>query len=281
MPENSNIPLATIQKWLQDSLLDPSGHAKKGSGGSSSSQGEAVPLRSMIKDSKRLSAEGHLAIYQRSYVARLRDCMSKQFTALEYALGDDLFRGFADAYLQEYPSSNYNLITLGEKFPAYLEATRPDQGAETKEDWPDFMIELAQFEYAINIIFEEKGEEDCTLAAADTDESNLQLTPVFHVFQFQFPIRWYYTSFAKKDSPDLPLPHPTFCVIMRHNYQLAIHDLNLGQYVFLNYLIAGKTVAEAKQLLITERGVKQEQLALFWPTWKEQWVEAGFFRVKS
>ena len=178
MTEKKEMPLAEIQKWMQSMLINP--YQKKS---------EKETVDEMVESSNRLNAKDHLAIYQRSYVARLRDCMNKQFSALAYALGEDLFRAFADEYLQLYPSTSYNLINLGEKFPQFLEETRPDKEQEIKEDWPDFMIELAQFEYAINIVFEEKAEESYQLATEETPENQLLLIPVLYAFHFQHPIR--------------------------------------------------------------------------------------------
>ena len=275
MAKKPEIPLTKVQEWLQQSLLNPYARLQRPQ---DPGESNAPRLEELVKSSKRLSAEQHLAIYQRSYTARLRDCMSKQFSALEYALGEDLFCGFADEYLQQYPSSNYNLILLGENFEAYLEATRPDKNERVKEDWPDFMIELARFEYAINIIFEEKANENYELATPGTAEDTLQLIPVFNLFEFQFPIRWYYSAFANEEEPDLPLPQQSFCVITRHRYKLAIHDLNQGQYLFLQYLKAGLSIAQAKEQFSSQKTVDKNQLETFWPQWKEQWHKVGFFR---
>ena len=79
----------------------------------------------LVNDSSRLSAEQHLGIYRRGYIARLRECMKNQFSALNYALGDKLFQMFADEYLGAHPSVSYTLSELGRKFPDFLEATRP------------------------------------------------------------------------------------------------------------------------------------------------------------
>lgn len=96
--------------------------------------------------------------------------------ALEYALGEELFRAFADEYLHRYPSESYNLANLGDRFATYLAETRPDRDEEVKEEWPDFMIELATFENAINKIFEEKVDQDDEVATRETEEENLSLT---------------------------------------------------------------------------------------------------------
>ncbi|MBV1922759.1 MAG: DNA-binding domain-containing protein [Flavobacteriaceae bacterium] len=269
MTKKATFPLGTVQKWMQELLLNPYKTAQ---------ETKELSVDTIVKSSKRLNAESHLAIYQRSYIARLRDCMSKQFTALEYALGEDLFIAFADEYLHHYPSKNYNLIALGKNFAEYLEATRPDKDQVIKEEWPDFMIELAQFEYAINIIFEEKAEEDYKLVTSNINDESLQLIPVCYPFQFQFPIRAYYTDFANDLKPELPFAKPTFCVILRHEYQLTFQDINIGQYYFLTYLKEGFSIPQVKDKLIKKHNVSLEQINEFWPIWKEQWIKKGFFR---
>jgi len=271
MSEKPTLPLHTVQKWMQESLLNPYKNIHE--------EEENININTIVKSSKRLNAERHLAIYQRSYIARLRDCMSKQFTTLAYALGEDLFIAFADEYLHHYPSKNYNLITLGEHFAEYLEATRPDKDEKVKEEWPDFMIELAQFEYAINIIFEEKANEDYELATSNIEDDVLQLIPICYPLQFQFPIREYYADFANDLKPELPFARTTFCVILRHEYQLTFHDVNLGQYYFLTYLKEGFSIKQVKDKLIKNHDVSADQIEHFWPIWKEHWINKGFFRI--
>ncbi len=279
MPSKAHIPLAHVQQWMQYLLLSQ-GNTLPGDQQQLIPADEGLQLEDIVKNSKRLSARQHLAIYQRSYTARLRDCMSKQFGALEYALGEDLFCAFADEYLLCHPSTHYNLITLGEQFPAWLEANRPDKNEAVKEDWPDFMIELARFEYAINIIFEEEAEENIELATASAPDEALQLIPVFHVFEFKYPIRWYYHAFANKLEPELPLPDQTYCAVLRHQFTLSMHDLNQGQYLLLQYLLQGYTIPQARVKLLHQYAANAEQFDAYWPLWKKNWLDAGFFRSR-
>ena len=281
MPEKTTIPLSAFQQWMQDMLLDPyqqnSSSAQSPANALSGSHG----IDSVIKDSKKLAAKEHLAIYQRSYIARLRECMAKQFSTLEYALGKELFRGFADNYLAQHPSVSYTLNNLGENFSAYLEATRPDKDDPVKEDWPDFMIEMARFEYALTNIFDEQSDEQYSMADDATPEEKLRLVPVFYLFDFEFPIHWYYSAFVTGKQPALPVAVKTYCGVIRHhhNFKLALFDLHAEQYFFLLQLKAGYTIAEAKQLLINKFNTDAAKLAAVWPVWKKHWVKAGFFRV--
>jgi hypothetical protein len=205
--------------------------------------------------------------------------MSQQFSALEYALGEAIFCAFADDYLASRPSYNYNLSFLGAHFAEYLENNRPDANEDIKEDWIDFMIELAKFEYAIGVLFDEKADENYQLATIDTPENELKLVPVFSVFKFQFPVRKYYSEFKNDKNPDLPLQSESYCVVLRHKFKLAIYDLHKEQYDFLCFLEEHKNIAAAKELFKIHYKENDLQFEQVWNSWKERWVGANFFRT--
>lgn len=275
MAEKIDIPLPKFQEWMQQLLLDPFQQTEV-------NPGDILPdslhtLEDVIHDSERLPAREHLAIYQRSYIARLRNCMSQQFSALEYALGEDIFCAFADDYLASRPSYNYNLALLGKHFAEYLEANRPDK--EQKEDWIDFVIELAQFEYDLGVIFEQKADEDYQLAKVDTPEEELKLVPIFELFQFQFPVRPFYSAFKNGKEPNLPFERESYCVVLRHQFKLAVYDLHKEQYEFLSYLKKGMNISEAKTAFREAHPNEVAEFDFVWNNWKTRWIEAKVFRV--
>ncbi|MEM9548368.1 MAG: DNA-binding domain-containing protein [Bacteroidota bacterium] len=280
MKEKINIPLSNFQQWMQQMLLDPYQQTEVDPGSLLPDSSHAS-LEDVIHHSQKLSAREHLGIYQRSYIARLRNCMSQQFSALEYALGEDIFCAFADDYLASRPSTHYNLALLGNQFPQYLELNRPDAHEELKEDWIDFMIELARFEYDLGVIFEMKSEEDYTLATNETREEDLKIVPTCALFHFRFPIRKFYSNFKNKKQPDLPFEKESYCVVLRHNFKLAVYDLHKKQFEFLQLLKQGLDVPLAK---IRFKELNQSATTEFddtWNKWKERWVKAKFFQVKD
>lgn len=279
MDKTIKIPLNDFQQWMQQLLLDPYQQTGKDPKSLLSNATNAASIEDVICHSKKLTAQEHLAIYQRSYIARLRNCMSQQFSALEYALGEAIFCAFADDYLASNPSSNYNLSFLGAAFPDYLQSNRPDAEADEKEDWIDFMIELAQFEYSIGVLFEEKAEENYQLATIDTQEQKLQLVPICELYKFRFPVRKFYSEFKNEKQPNLPLEEESYCVVLRHKFKLAVYKLHKEQYDFLITLKQHKDLASAKKHFMEQ---SKENIALFekvWPTWKQRWTEANFFQV--
>ncbi|WP_417942204.1 putative DNA-binding domain-containing protein [Flavobacterium sp. RS13.1] len=279
MQKTVKIPLKDFQQWMQQLLLDPYQQTGVNPDDLLSNAENAASIEDVICHSEKLTAQEHLAIYQRSYIARLRNCMSQQFSALEYALGEAIFCAFADDYLASNPSNNYNLSFLGAHFADYLENNRPDANEDIKEDWIDFMIELARFEYAIGLLFEEKAEENYQLAAIDTSEEQLKLVPVFALFKFQFPVRKYYHEFKNGKNPALPFGKESYCVVLRHKFKLSIYDLHKEQYDFLCFFKENKNIIETKEWFNSFYKENTVQFEQVWSIWKERWMAAHFFRV--
>lgn len=231
-----------------------------------------------INNTSRLSAEQHLNIYRRSYIERLRDCMKSQFTALAFALGDELFQMFADQYLQAYPSESYTLNNLGKKFPDYLNETRPDTGRIEKETWIDFMIELARFEFAVSEIFDEKAENLPILTDETTPDEELKLVPVFRLFQHQYPICRYYLDVMKNNQPVLPFEEETFCTVIRnYDYRLSLLEIKPAQYQFLSLIKQGESISNAKAEIMNKYKVDETKFEEIWLHWKTNFIAAGYF----
>lgn len=265
MPSDAKSNLAHIQNWMQTVLISP--------------EMKSVKPEDFVNDSSRLTAERHLRIYRQSYIARLRECMKNQFSALAFALGDELFQMFADQYLENYPSGSYTLNDLGRKFPDFLQETRPDAEADEKESWIDFMIELANFEYSLSVIFDEHAAEDFVLANDSTPDEALKLIPVFHIFRHTYPVCRYYLDVVNKNAPELPFEEKSFCVVSRYNYRLTLTEINSAQYYFLEKLGDGESIKNAKESLIKNFDFDAEKFENVWKMWRKIFIEMNFFQA--
>ncbi|QQX79615.1 putative DNA-binding domain-containing protein [Shewanella sp. KX20019] len=239
-------------------------------------------IDSQIAASSKLSAQAHFSIYQRSYILRLQQCMASQFSTLKYALGDDLFALFATQYLQTSPSSSYTLNTLGDRFPQFLQQTRPDAELEVKEDWPDFMIELATFEIALNQLFDAEStgllaDPLQIQATANTKDEQLQLVPILQLFQLSYPIIDYYRRYNDNQQPPLPLAKTSYAAVFRRNYRLGIIDLNASQYLFLKQLQQTQSINASKKQLIKQQRASTEAVDKLWARWRMYFIEMGIF----
>lgn len=264
MPTETNSELEKIQNWLQSVLISP--------------EINTAQAGNFINDSQRLTATRHLSIYRQSYIARLRECMKNQFSALAFALGEELFQMFADQYLNAYPSNSYTLNNLGKNFPAFLEETRPDAESEEKESWIDFIIELANFEYSLSVIFDEHDDENFVLADDSTPAEALKLIPVFHLFRHTYPVCRYYLDVVKKREPELPFEEESFCVVSRYNYRLSLLEINPAQFYLLEKLSNGETLANAQEDLISNFNFDKAKFENVWQVWRKNFIAAGFFQ---
>jgi len=271
MSDTATPTLQQLQLWMQGVLINPLGDTKQEPHTHLPPQLQQGAVEAVVRSSKRLSAREHLELYQRSYLWRLRECMAQQFPALKHALGDELFRGFADQYLQLYPPTSYTLATLGQRFPDFLQETRPDKNTAQKESWPDFMIQLAQFEFAIALLFD-------THEPLQEDHEDMSLAPLTLLFQHSFPVLAYYRAAIADKKPELPLPFQTYGLIVRKDYQLALLDLQPAQYQLLSGMKKGLSFSAAKQGIING-GVDQEELSAVLPQWLARWKEFGVLRV--
>jgi hypothetical protein len=265
MSNSKPFTLAQMQSWMQSALVQPNG------------QRPNDKPESLIDESSRLTAARHLSIYRQSYIARLRECMKNQFSALSYALGEELFQMFADEFLQMHPSDSYTLNELGRKFPDFLEETRPDKEQEAKESWIDFMIELARFEYALAEVFDAHAEEIKPADESVPDEK-LKLAPLLRIFYHRYPICRYYLDVTRKNAPELPFEEESFAVVARNNYRLSLLELKPGQYYFLERLLKGDSVPKAKKHFVDNYGFDAKRLDNAWKEWRKAFLTAGFFR---
>jgi len=265
---SEQFPLEVVQRWMQFSLLEPNSEAAS-----------SAKIERVITRSTRLSSTERFGIYQQGYRLRLLECMSKQFPALQYALGEDLFRAFSDRYLSTYPSESFTLGKLGIRFPQFLSETRPDKDAspQEREDWPNFLIELAQFEITAFTLFDEVIEEVDPHATLSTDDERIALSPTLRLFEYTFPINAYYQAVSREESPTLPYPSQSFVAMVRKEFRLGMFDLNPLQYQFLTIMQNGAWVSEAVELLANQADLSSSEVRKLWNIWRECWIPLGFF----
>jgi Putative DNA-binding domain len=267
MSTGKQFTLAQMQNWMQATLVRQD------------IETQAARPEFLVNSSSRLSAARHLNIYRQSYIARLRECMKNQFSALAYALGEELFQMFADQYLDAFPSESYTLNELGKKFPAFLEETRPDKDSEEKESWIDFIIELASFEYTLSEIFEAHEEETKT-AIDSTPDDELKLAPLAQIFYHRYPVCRYYLDVTRKREPELPFEEDSYSAVTRANYRLSLLEIKPAQYHFLERLAAGDSVSQAKEFFVKKYGFDAAKLDDAWTLWRKNFISSGFFHQK-
>ncbi|HEY2250708.1 MAG TPA: DNA-binding domain-containing protein, partial [Planctomycetaceae bacterium] len=243
----------------------------------------------IVAPSRALSSVERLEIYHQAYFARLLECLRHEYSVLAAALGNDLFDAFAVGYLQSHPSTSYTLEFLGAHFPEHLAETRPsyEAGPGAAADWPDFIIDLARLERAVNEVFDGPGVEgqplldSQRLAAILPEEwptARLICVPCLRVVALQFPVNDYFTAVRQGRAMPVPQPAPEFVAVTRRDYRVLRYTLDRAQYELLQALICDKPVGTAIEQAAAVSPMTDEALATQLRDWFENWTASGFFR---
>ncbi len=283
--------LSRIERWMQTVIMHPGG-VQKGIASESARRHIAVrpdEIENVVTRSKALTAGDRLAIYSRAYHARLLECLRAEFPVLLHALGTELFDQFAFDYLERHPSQTYTLARLGEGFPRYLAETRPERDApqDSRESWPDFIIDLATLEREFSEVFDGPGVEGQPLVAesqlsellesARWPEARLVTVPCLRLLTFRYPVNSYFVAARRNENPDLPEPAQTFLAITRRDYSVFLYELSWEQYELLSDLIARRSVAQAINRAAAATGCDHDALAANLHEWLDSWAAVGFF----
>lgn len=286
--------LSAIQRWMQAVITHPAGVTAGADSAAARSEIDAGPeqLDAIIRPSRQLTSDERLAIYGNAYFARLLECLRTIFPLVARTVGHEAFDDLAMDYLQRYPSRSYTLDRLGDRFMDYLGASRPDlddQGRPT-EDWPDFLIDLARFEWEIDEVFDGPGVEGRALLSAEQlqgieparwPEARLVPVPCLRLLAFRFPVNDYYTALRQADDtkppPEMPAPAATFVALTRRNFVVRRHPLSEAQAGLLGRLAAGERLGAALESLLKASEINVETFAGDLQAWFRGWTEAGFF----
>ncbi len=269
--------------WMQAVITHPDG-VEAGASSPEAQRCLDVPpgeLEKVVLPSRAQTASERLAIYHNAYFTRLIECLREEFPVLTRALGRDVFDAFAFDYLQRHPSRSYTLSRLGEHFARHLEETRPAEGA-----WPDFLIDLAAFEWAVNEVFDGPGVEGERLLGADElrsvpaarwPEARLVPVPCLRLLRLGYPVHRYHAALRRKKRARPPEPAETFLALTRRDYVVRHHELSRPQYELLGALVAGAPLARAIAQA-AEATTGEEELGAL-GDWFRDWSAAGLFRA--
>jgi len=261
--------LASVQRWMHEALIYPR---------RTSREVVAAQLASFPGFS---GAEG-LAIYQRGYFLRIANCMREQFPALCHALGEPLFNDFVAEYIRDRPPESHTLYDLGRRFPAFLDESRPDrdQPPEEREAWIDFMIDLAQFERQMFVMFDAPGHEGKPFATPDTPDDRLRLQPAVAIGAYRFPVAAYYHAVRQKQPAELPPAEASYAALVRTAYVTRTLVLSELDYLFLKAMADGGGVDEAIATVGRRLEASPEDVRRSWASEqgsRRRWIDCGFF----
>ena len=281
--------LDKIQRWMQAAVMHPDGVVEGMNSDEARRHIDAGSAEEVVTRSKALTAEERLAIYGNAYYARLLECLREEFPATAHALGEETFNAFAAAYLQKYPSHSYTLCVLGANFPRFLAETRPPrEEGEPEVSWPEFLADMAAFEWAFSEVFDGSGVEgrevldEAKVRAVPAErwpDARLVPVPCLRLLAFRFPVQEYYADVRAEKNPSLPAPAETLLAMTRRSYVVHYYALSAPEYRLLSALVAGKTVGGAIEEVLRSEAADVNHLAANLHEWFRRWAALGFFQA--
>ena len=143
--------------------------------------GSSDEIEKDIVSSSEALAEHRLGIYFNAYRIRLIDCLATEYSALRQHLGQQTFESLALDYLKAHPSSHPSVRWFGKDLAEYLRATSAHEERE-------FLSELASFEWAKGLVFDERDAADL-YSFEEMTQVPQQVWPDIRV-RFVTAIRW-------------------------------------------------------------------------------------------
>jgi len=229
---------AVRQACLQRAIVAP---------GDAALRAQAVQF---LHTSANLGGDARLAIYQRSYRARLLEAFHAMFPALLHAIGADALDTFALDFLSRHRPKHASVGRIADGFAAYLDATRPPQSADAAAGWEDFVTDLTRLEHALLEISDARGLEGEPPPKRDvralSDDDLLRARPVpapcLRLLACRFPVHRYWHAVRAGETPAQPDPAPCRLALTRVEYRLSTRELAPVQWELLARCDGGTSV---------------------------------------
>ena len=280
MPEHASgaalaeLGLADLQAWLQGRITAGVWDLPEDPG--------AGPLAvDVVAGTGPLAPRARLAIYARSYVLRLAECLRAEFPVLAAMVGPEVFNLFAGAYLGACPSRSPSLYDLGAGFADYLAATRPPGADGPLAALP---ADLARLERAIAECGRAAGLEggpprpqlDPT-ALLLQGHARLRTPATLQLLRLGFDFTDALAAHRAGDRPVPPPSQPSLVAIARRRYAVRTHVLEPWSFAWLEALTKHDgDVTAATRLAAQACDRSTSELLASLLVWLPAAAEAGF-----
>ena len=265
--------LRQLQRWFASVTTHPEGVLE-----GHLNRGRSQKLERLVTPGPQLSAVDRVQIYNDGYFARLVECLTDDYPALSYALGEETFSSLSRGYIQTNPSRSRSLNGYGQQMAAFCRAQA--------EPWAGFAADLARLEWAlVEVVHEPASQSLLPEALAMISPDGWQRTRLLpsrglRLLGFDYPVNDFFQAFRDERAPNMPGRAPTATAVYRQGLALWRMGLEPRAALLLKDLIAGVPMAIAVATLEakSQAAGASEDLARLLPQWLGSWVQSGFFR---
>lgn len=243
-------PLPAEQQRLQAAIL----------------QGRDEMPDAWIRDKADFAAADQLAVYINGYRARLLEVVREDYPALRHYLGDAAFDALLERFVEETPSTHFNIGRYALQLPAFVKGALPADAAA--QDICRLETALAQLADA---------PETPPLDAADIahltpeDLMAARLLPraALQLMSFDCDASAYYGAVMREEAPQAVAATPTYLAVFRHDDAMWRAELDADEHGFLQKLFAGHSIGAALSDMDEDAAAKLS-------AWFSRWMHQHF-----
>jgi uncharacterized protein len=165
-----------------------------------------------------------MAIYRELFLNNLEGLLANNFPVVRQTLSESLWQALVRRFLREHHSQTPLFHEIGQELLQYLQQHR-----EELADYPDFLLELAHYEWVETEVALSEG--DLHLPPHDPYGDLLTgvplLSPLARLLSYRYPVH----CIGPTAQPEAPPPEPTRLLVYRDR-QDRVHFLELNAVTF-------------------------------------------------
>ncbi len=259
-----SLPLRSLQVWL----LQVISHPESAAAGVAANAGRVAPadVDRVVRRGRTETALSRLETYQRSYFARLGECLADDYPALKHAIGDAEFADLCRAYIVAHPSREPSLNGFGRYLPRFASSLRPSLGR--------FAADLARLEWALVDAVHAESVAFPAETMSQFDEAALPdlcfiANRATRVLWFEYPVSSFLQAVLDGNDAELPSWAPTAVAVARSGYHVWRLDLAAVEAQLLRRVLSGEPLGRALD------GIEADGDEL--RAWFQKWTLRGMF----
>lgn len=221
----------------------------------------------------RGSAQKRFAIYTDGYRIRLQKAVEADYPCLKHYLGDKALGVLIADFVEQTPSSHFNLDRYPFAFDSFVCARLDDAAAG----------EIALLESTIASVFMQEESSPLNPSAFENlspeqfGEMTLHPRKASRMLQFHHLTSSYLTEFRTGDNPIKPEPLPQYVYVYRHRNEVQRLELPQAAFLLLQCLFDGLTVGEALEHITKTDDSLTDTIAVNLQGWFADWMLKGVF----
>ncbi|MES2265660.1 MAG: DNA-binding domain-containing protein [Bacteroidota bacterium] len=274
---------ALLQNWLRTVVMAPGFLNQKIGFANHTYQ---LNEHDVVSHNDIASVHSRLNVYSSGYMMRLLDCMYADYAVSKKFMGDELFDSFAKAYLMYHPSTSYTLYDLGEKFPDFLDKTKPKVPDGEDSSAFDIPATLARVERARQVALRAPGTEQDIADAGINDvyqmfstTLNIRIPECLQLLELDLPMKRFFEAVLRDEEYELPSLQKTFMAISRKNYRVVLDEITELQYLLLQECKNHNNLYDAISALSISQNTPPADLLADAYLWLPYFRKCGFVQV--